>query len=160
MIQIGDRATFAAEVGARTSRDLRTVDLWAAGKLLTTDDNAAFVPSFCHFLRSTAAQVRGGEVPACPYPERTPEQIFRLLHADDKTDLRQKFWLLHWGETVDNVSSYTYLDKDENVVIVFAFWRKTHPHPDDLGKIFTASIPPAEFATTLEKTADLLEADT
>ena len=43
MIQIGDRATFAAEVGARTSRDLRTVDLWAAGKLLTTDDNAAFV---------------------------------------------------------------------------------------------------------------------
>jgi hypothetical protein len=32
-----------------------------------------------------------------------------------------------WGETIDNVSRYAYLDGD--LVLVFAFWRPTHPRP-------------------------------
>lgn len=62
-----------------------------------------------------------------------------------------------WGETVDNVSRYAYLDDD--LVIIFAFWRPKHPFPEDLGKVFVARIPPDEFAATLEKAAELMDAE-
>jgi hypothetical protein len=152
--RFGDRATFAVEVGESTSADLRVVDLWAAGKLLTTDDNVAFLPHFRRVLRETAGTVRDRRVPPRPYPGRTPEDIYRLLHADD-TEFREQFWFMHWGETVDNVSSYAYLEDD--LVIVFAFWRAAHPFPADLGQVFVARIPPDEFAATLDEAANLLD---
>jgi hypothetical protein len=156
--RFGDRARFCVEVGETTSRNLRIVDLWAGGKWLTTDDNTAFLPTFTRFLRSTAALVRRGDVSPCPFPERSPEEIFRLLYADDETDFRERFWLMHWGETVDNVTSYVYQD-DGDLVIVFRFWRATHPFPEDVGKVFVARVPPDEFVTVLVEAADLLEAE-
>jgi hypothetical protein len=151
----GDRATFAIEVGEIQPPSLRVVDLWVAGKRLTTDDNSAFVPFFVPALRSSAAQVRRRDIKPCPFPGRTPEEIFRLLHADD-TEFREQFWFMQWGETVDNVSKYAYLEDD--LVIVFAFWRASHPFPADLRKIFIARIPPDEFAAIVEEVADLLDA--
>jgi hypothetical protein len=152
----GDRATFAVKVGEIKSPGLRIVDLWAAGKYLTTDDNVAYVPFFRRCLRSSGAQVRRRDIKPCPFPERSPEEIFRLLEADE-TEFREQFWFMGWGETVDNVSCYAYLDDD--LVIVFAFWRATHPFPEDLGKVFVARIPPDEFAATLEESADLIDAE-
>jgi hypothetical protein len=154
--RFGDRATFAVEVGERRSLGLRVVDLWVAGVWLTTDDNEAYLPAFRQFLRSSAARVRCRGVPSCPFPGRTPEEIYQLLQADE-TELREQFWFLNWGETVDNVSCYAYLEDD--LVIVFAFWRPQHPFPEDLGKVFVARIPPGEFATTLEDAGELLDAD-
>jgi hypothetical protein len=90
----------------------------------------------------------------CPFPQRTPQETFRLLQAD-QTEFREQFWFMIWGETVDNVSRYAWLDED--LVIAFAFGRATHPNPQDLGRIFVARIPPDEFATTLEAAADLLD---
>ncbi|WP_343447795.1 hypothetical protein [Micromonospora schwarzwaldensis] len=153
--RFGDRAIFAVEVGESISSELRVVDLWAAGKWLTTDDNVAFLPSFLRFLRSSAAQVRRRDVQACPYLERTPEEIFGLLKADE-TEFREQFCFMTWGETVDNVSRYAWMDDD--LVIVFAFRRPAHPFPEDLGRVFVARIPPDAFATTLEEAADLLDA--
>lgn len=152
----GDRATFAVEIGEIESHTLRVVDLWAAGKRLTIDDNSAFVPFLSRIMRSTAAEVRRRDVRPCPFPGRAPEEIFRLLHADE-TEFREQFWFMQWGETVDNVSTYAYLDDD--LVIVFAFWRATHPFPEDLGKVFVARIPPEEFVATVEEAADLLDAE-
>ena len=146
------------EIGKITPPSLRTVDLWAGGKWLTTDDNTVFLPAFVPFLRSTADQVRRREVSPRPFPGRSPEEIFRLLLADDETDFREQFWLLHWGETVDNVTSYVFMDGDD-LMIVFGFWREHHPFPADLGKVFVARIPPDEFADVLEQAADLLDAD-
>ncbi|MEH1166418.1 hypothetical protein V6V47_13620 [Micromonospora sp. CPCC 205539] len=154
--RFGDRATFAVEVGDVESPHLRTVDVWAAGKQLTTDDNSAYLPSLCRAMRSTAAQVRQRNVRACPLPGRSPEAVFRLLEQDE-TELREVFWFLQWGETLDNVSRYAYLDDD--LVLVFAFWRPTHPFPDDLGRIFVATLPPDDFATTVLTAADLLDAE-
>ncbi|MEV4283069.1 hypothetical protein [Actinoplanes xinjiangensis] len=162
--RFGDRARFAVEVGEvwppppTPATELRTVDLWAAGKWLTTDDNTAFLPTFIRFLRSTAGKVRRREVSPCPFPQRAPEEVFHLLHADDETDFREQFWLMHWGETVDNVTSYAYLDGDD-LVIVFSYWRAEHPFPEDLGKVFVARIPADEFATVLDEAADLLDAE-
>ncbi|MFC7247171.1 hypothetical protein ACFQO7_32255 [Catellatospora aurea] len=151
--RFGNRSTFAVEVGEVWSRDLRIVDLWAAGKRLTTDDNTAFVPSICHQMRLTAALVRQREIPPCPFPGRPSEEIFRRLRADG-TEFAEPYWFMGWSEILDNVSKYAYLDDD--LVIVFAFWRATHPLPEDLGKVFTARIPPDEFAATAQEAADLL----
>jgi len=59
------------------------------------------------------------------------------------------------GEIVDNVSRYAYLDDD--LVVVFAFWRAEHPDPNDHGKVFVARLQPDEFATTLEDAIDLID---
>jgi len=152
--RFGDRATFAVEVGPLEPSDLRIVDLWAADTLLTTEDNTAFVPSFSRFLRSSAVQVRRGEVKPCPFPEHPPEQSFHLLHPD-QTGFREQYWFMRWGETVDNVSSYAYLNDD--LVIVFTFWRTPQPFLANLGKVFVARIPPQEFVDTLDAAADYLD---
>jgi hypothetical protein len=39
------------------------------------------------------------------------------------------------------------------------FWRTTHPFPEHLGEVFVARIPPDEFATIVETSADLLDAE-
>ncbi len=158
--RFGDRARFCVEVG-EIAGGLRTVDLWAGGKWLTVDDNMAYVPSFIHSLRSTAARVRRHDVSPCPFPEHSPEENFRLLTEIAKvgeSDLPEQFWLLHWGETVDNVGSYVYADGDD-LVIVFGFWRATHPFPEDLGKVFVARVPSDEFVAVIEEAADLLDAE-
>lgn len=156
MTRFGDRATFAVEIGEATSADLRTVDLWAAGERLTVDDNSAYLPFFSRAMRVTAAQVHRRALRPCPFPGLTPEENFGLLDADP-TETREDFWFMQWGETVDNVSRYAYLDGD--LVIIFAFSRTTHPVPEDLGRVFVARIAPDEFVTTLEEAAAWLDAE-
>jgi hypothetical protein len=75
-------------------------------------------------MRSDADRVRRRDVRPCPFPGRAPEEIFRLLHGDE-TGFREQFWFMQWGETLDNVSLYAYLNDD--LVIVFQFWRAGHP---------------------------------
>ncbi|MEV4637893.1 hypothetical protein AB0J80_11115 [Actinoplanes sp. NPDC049548] len=153
--RFGDRADFAVEIGVQQSPQLRVVDLWAAGKRLTTADNVAFVPFLARAMRSTAAQLRRRDVEPCPAPGREPGEIFALLHAD-QTDFRERFWFLEWGEIVDNVSRYAYRD-DDNVVLVFAFWRADHPAPEDQGKVFVANLRPDALAAVLEGAADCID---
>ncbi len=138
-----------------TAPALRALDLWAAGKWLTCDDNMAHVPSLTWYMRKDADRVRRRHVRPCPVPGRSPEEVFRLLQAD-RAEFREKFWFMRWSETVDNVSTYAYLDGD--LVIAFGFWRPTHPFPEDLGEVFVARVSPDEFVTLVEEAADLLDA--
>ncbi|GAA0552924.1 hypothetical protein GCM10010172_39300 [Paractinoplanes ferrugineus] len=143
------------EVGETTPPALRVVDLWAAGKWLTTDDNTAYTPSLSHYMRLEADRVRRGDVPSCPFPGRPPAEIFQLLRADE-TEFAQQFWFMRWSEIVDNVSAFAYLDDD--LVIMFGFWRTNHRFTDDLGTGFVTRIPPAEFASIANAAADSLDA--
>ncbi|MDG4840084.1 hypothetical protein O7631_26440 [Micromonospora sp. WMMD967] len=150
----GDRATFAVEVGEIQSPALRAVDVWVAGRRLTVDDNSAFVPSFSFAMRSSAARVRRRDIKPCPFPGHSPEETFRLLQADE-TGFAEHFWFMRWGETLDSVSTYAYLE--QTLVILFAFWRASHSFPEGLGEVFVARIPPDEFALTVETAVDLLD---
>jgi hypothetical protein len=151
----GDRATFAVEPGEITTPSLRVVDLWAGGIWLTTDDHTAFLPSFLHYMRMDGDRVRQRAIPPCPFPGRTPEEIFHRLEAD-RTEFREQFWFMRWSEMLDPVSMYAYLDDD--LVIVFRFRRTNHRYPDQLGRTFVARIPPDDFADTVEQAADMLKA--
>jgi hypothetical protein len=122
--------------------------------MLTAYDNAAYVPSLCYNMRSASAQVRQREIGPCPFPGRSPEEIFRRLEADE-TEFRERYWFMQWSENLDNVTRYAYLDED--LMIVFAFRRADHSFPDDVGKVFVARVPPDNFAATPDRAADLLD---
>ncbi|WP_027345925.1 hypothetical protein [Hamadaea tsunoensis] len=153
--QFGDRAAFAVEIGEALSPDLRVVDLWAAGVRITTQDDVAYVPSLVHYMRSTAVRVRQGQVRPCPFPAKSPAEVFQQLEAD-QTDFRERYWFMRWSEIVDNVASYAYLD--DLLVIAFAFRRADPPLPEHPGTVFVARIPPEDFATIVLQAVDLLEA--
>lgn len=79
MQRFGDRSSFAVELGESRSPQLRCVDLWIAGKLLTTDDNEAFLPSFVFLAEATAADVLSRRIETSPFPGRSPQEIFRVF---------------------------------------------------------------------------------
>ncbi|MEV6929102.1 hypothetical protein AB0M46_32060 [Dactylosporangium sp. NPDC051485] len=152
--RFGDRATFAVEVGPADGTGLRTVDLWLAGKRLTVDDNAAYVPSVRHAMRTTAARVRRRDLAPRPFPDRSPEETFGVLLAN-QTGFRERYWFLNLTEIVDNTTRYAWLDGDR-LVVVFAFWRPTHPEPSEIDLPFVAKLGPDDLAAALEAAADYL----
>ncbi|MFI7431883.1 hypothetical protein ACQP08_31370 [Micromonospora zamorensis] len=154
--RFGERTTFAVEVGGPATPGLRTVDLWLANKRLTVSDNAAYLPSLSTYMQADAHRVRGGDIAPCPFPGYEPGEVFRLLHAKE-TKFREQFWFMRWTEITDNVSTYAYLDGD--LVIVFEFWRKDHSFPEELGKAFSARLPPESFVGIVEEATRMLDAD-
>jgi hypothetical protein len=96
------------------------------------------------------------DLPPSPSPDCAPEEIFRLLQ-EDATEFRESFWFMRWGEIVDNVSKYAYLD--DELVVVFEFWRAQHPVRQDRGKVFVARLQPDEFATLVDNAADLMDTE-
>ncbi|MFC8257789.1 hypothetical protein ACFUNF_09170 [Streptomyces sp. NPDC057291] len=88
-VLLGDKSRFAAEVGAWDNA-LRRVDLWAAGKWLTCDDNSIFVRQFRRDVLDTAAWLRSGQGAPLPFDGLSPEATHRrLMHragADEETE--------------------------------------------------------------------------
>jgi hypothetical protein len=160
MRRFGDRATLAVEVGglpdyvvaagATQTSAVRVVDVWAGGKCLTRHDNAAYVPTLVADMRHSAELVRRKEVPARPFPWRSPAEVFRLLRANE-TEFRQRFWLLNpWDEIMDGVETYTWLDGPLLVIAA----RIRRPVPTE---IFVARVPQDAFVTTVDEAVNCLQ---
>ncbi|MFE6854971.1 hypothetical protein ACFVDH_29745 [Streptomyces sp. NPDC057674] len=160
-VVLGDRFRFAAEVGE--PGPLCRVDLWAAGKWLTCDDNMAYVPAFRRAVLDTCAWLRSGEGSPPPFPGLSAEATHRrlLAHAMDDADpevepegdyeQRSRFQALLWGPTTDNVIAHLFREKDD-LVITLEFWREEHlrNHPEDSGAVFVVEIEAQEFVSILE----------
>lgn len=147
----GDKQRFAAEVGEFRDghQQLRRVDLWAAGRWWTCDDNTAFVPQFCMSVQGSVNWLRSGCDLTQPLPEVSATEAHRrLLAADDGS--REQFWFPLWGPTTDNVTAHVFRIGDR-LIIPFEFWRPTHPRPEELGWVFVAELPEAEFVGVLEQ---------
>jgi hypothetical protein len=150
-MSFGDEQRFAAEVGeiVHGRPDLRRVDLWAAGRLWTCDDNTVFVPQFCTSVRQTLSWLRSGADLSVPFPGMSPAEAHqRLLAADDGS--REQFWFPRWGPTTDNVTAHVFR-AGARLSIPFEFWRPTHPRPEELGVVFVAELPESELITILEQ---------
>ena len=87
-ILLGNKDTFAAEVGDADGTDLRRVDLWAVGQWLTCDDNTVYVPQFRHYVGLTRDRVVAEAVPS---PGPSAVAAHRRLLADGERLLPQ-FW--------------------------------------------------------------------
>ncbi|MFE2598722.1 hypothetical protein ACFXCZ_19845 [Streptomyces sp. NPDC059396] len=163
-VVLGDKHRFAAEVGGQGQ--LCRVDLWAAGKWLTCDDNMAYVPQFRRDVLDTAAWLRSGAGSPMPFAGMSAEATHRrLMHRagnDDETEadygLRSQFRTLLWGPTTDNVTTHLFREEDR-LVITLEFWRQEHllNHPEDAGAVFVAEIPMEEFAGILDGIVAVLD---
>lgn len=151
MTLFGDRQRFAAEVAdlGDGSPELCRVDLWAAGRWWTCDDNTAFVPQFCSSVRDTLRWLRSGCDLSVPFPGVSPEEAHkRLLAAYDGS--REQFWFPRWGPTTDNVIAHVFRI-GTRLSIPFELWRPTHPRPEERGLVFVAELPESELITVLEQ---------
>ncbi|WP_329111984.1 hypothetical protein [Streptomyces sp. NBC_01353] len=163
-VVLGDKFRFAAEVGEPAP--LCRVDLWAAGKWLTCDDNMAYVPQSRRDVLDTPAWLRSGEGSPLPFAGLSAEATHRRLvqrAGDDDPEaeyqLRGRFRVLLWGPTTDNVTAYLFREEDR-LVITLSFWRGEHLlcHPEDAGVVFVVEIPSEEFVGILEGIAAALDA--
>ena len=139
-MRYGSRHHFAIEIASEAPEpEVRTVNIWGAGQWLTCDDNSAYVPVFASQLEHTARYLIASDRLAPPWPNLNPEEIHRRLDAQD--DVRETYRFMNWGPTTDNVTAYVFRGRiDETVHLSFAFWRRDHPFPDQLGRVFTASL--------------------
>ncbi|MFD6877541.1 MULTISPECIES: hypothetical protein [unclassified Streptomyces] len=165
LVALGDQLRFAAEVSG--AGQLCQVDLWAAGRWLTCDDNVAYVPQFRRDVLATAAWLRSGKGSPLPFAGVSAEATHRrLMHSagdDDESEadhrLRGRFQVLLWGPTTDNVTAHLFREEDR-LVITLEFWREEHlvNHAQDAGAVFVAEIPAEEFIGILEGIAAALDA--
>ncbi|MFJ3435647.1 hypothetical protein ACIPMU_19095 [Streptomyces cyaneofuscatus] len=164
-VVLGDKCRFAAEAGE--PGPLCRVDLWAAGKWLTCDDGMAYVPQFRRDVLDTAAWLRSGEGSPLPFAglsaEATHRRLMQRAGDDDEPEadyqLRDRFRVLLWGPTTDNVTAYLFREEDR-LVITLSFWREEYllSHPEDAGAVFVVEIPAKEFVGILEGIAAALGA--
>lgn len=163
-VVLGDKLRFAAEVGEPGA--LCRVDLWAAGKWLTCDDNMAYVPQFRRDVLRTAAWLRSGGGSPVPFAGLSAEAAHRRLvyrmgevnapEADYR--LRRGFQALLWGPTTDNLTACLFRAGDR-LVVTLEFWREAHliNHPEDAGVVHAVEIQAAEFVGILEGVAAALD---
>lgn len=162
-VVLGDKSRFGAEVGE--PGPLCRVDLWAAGRWLTCDDNMAYVPQFRRDVLDAVAWLRSGEGSPLPFAGLSAEATHRRLvqrAGDDEPEadyqLRGRIRVLLWGPTTDNVTAHLFREEDR-LVITLSFWREEHllSHPEDAGAVFTIEIPATEFVGLLEGIAAALD---
>lgn len=150
----GQLTRFAITVGEILSENggSRRVDVWAADRWLTCDDNNVYVPHFAGCLQRAVGglladpQRRRGR----PYPELSVEDNYRRLLADAETDNTEylAYRFMDWGPTADNVGMLLFHERN-TVYLPFTFLRPDHHAPPERGKVFVAELPQWELARVL-----------
>jgi hypothetical protein len=154
----GHRTRFAITVGEALSDNgaSRQVDVWAAGRWLTCDDNNVYVPHFAGCLQSAVRALLPdpGHRRDRPYPELSVEDNYRRLRADFEADnddyLAYRF--MGWGPTADNVGMLLFWEKGV-AYLPFSFLRPDHHDPSELGQVFVTELPEWELACVLHDAA-------
>ena len=151
----GHETRFAITVGEVLSDNggSRRVDVYAAGRWLTCDDNNVYVPHFAGCLQHAVGYLlsdpqwsRGR-----PYPELSVADNYRRLWAEAQTDNAEylSYRFMHWGPTADNVSMLLFREGG-TAYLPFSFcW----PVRAELGEVFVAELPEWELAAALHSAA-------
>ena len=165
-IVYGNRDVFSIEIGdyVKDSDELRIVDVWAAKRWLTCDDNVAYLSQFVHSIREELNTLQEnprkmwGSRPFsnCSYIEnhclllKVPKDV---EHDDGK---RFKYFFMDWGPTSDNVSMFLF--RENGIAnITFEFWRELHHEPNEKGVVFVTSMPEYLLEKLLSETANYLQ---
>jgi hypothetical protein len=158
----GNKKRFAAEVGNfyKGSPQLRRVDLWAAERRLTRQDNMVFLPQFCGDVENAIEKLQSGHDFSLPFPGLSPEETYRHIRNldDDSRERFESFWFLRWGPTTDAISPYVFRT-GARLSITFEFHRETHPIPEERNVIFVADVLETEFIGVLKQMLTTLKSD-
>lgn len=155
----GHPARFAITLGGFWGEGdaIRVVDVYAADRWLTCDDNHAYVPHFAGMLKRSVGRLLDEpqyRTIARPFPELSPADNHRRLCADAVTDNSQylDYRFMDWGPTADNVSMH-YFRESDTAFLPFSFSRADHHDPAELGQVFVAELPWRELACVLHEAA-------
>jgi hypothetical protein len=152
----GQDTRFAITVGEILSDNggSRCVDVWAADRWLTCDDNNVYVPHFAGCLQHAVsgllvdpAYPRGR-----PFSELSVAENYRRLRAEDDNTEFLSYRFMDWGPTADNVGMLLFREGG-TAYLPFAFWRPDHHQPAELGQVFVAELPVWELARVLHDAA-------
>jgi hypothetical protein len=160
----GRLTRFAITVGEVVSEDggSRRVDVWAADRWLTCDDDQVYVLYFAGRLQQAARDLMTD--PGCrrgrPYPDLSVEDNYRRLLADAETDNTEyrSYRFMDWGPTADNVGMLLFREGGA-AYLPFSFLRPDHHAPSERGKVFVAELPEWELALVLHDAAWALMLD-
>ena len=136
--------------------DSRRVDVCAACRWLTCEDNHVYVPHFAGCLQHVVGcllsnpQHRRGR----SYPQLSVEDNYRRLLADAETDNSEylTYQFMNWGPTADNVGMLLFREGGM-AYLPFSFSRSDHHVLAELGQVFVAELPEWELATVLHNAA-------
>jgi len=149
----GDRERFAVEVGPALGEfRLRVVDLWVAGVELCCDDNQAFVPQFGFSMEREITRLLSDNDRSLPHLELSPEENHRRLWAGGDYD---PYTFMDWGPTTDNLLALLFRC-GPTAIITVEFCRRSHPRPDELGRVFVAELPEREVLRALHQAVCVL----
>jgi hypothetical protein len=155
----GQLTRFAITVGEILSDNggSRRVDVWAADRWLTCEDNNVYVPHFAGCLQRAVGALLSDPTDrrlGRPYPELSAMDNYRRLRADAETDNSEHlaYRFMDWGPTADNVGMLIFREGG-TVYLPFSFWRPDHHVPSELGQVFVAELPERELATVLHEAA-------
>lgn len=160
----GERERFAFEIGPPDcegpTTGTRRVDVYAAGRWLTCDDNTVYVQQFVYSLEGSIGRLLRNPTfykSVRPYPELSIEENFRQLLVEAEAGATgdyayRDYLFMDWGPTSDNVSSCLFRE-GETVHIAFSFWRESHHDPSELDKVFVAELPERELLLILHRAA-------
>ncbi len=160
----GQLARFAITVGGILSDNggSRRVDVWAADRWLTCDDNIVYVPHFAGCLQRALRGLLSD--PGCrrgrPYPGLSVEDNYCRLRVDAANDNAEylAYRFMDWGPTADNVGMLLFR-VNGTAHVPFSFWRPDHHDPSELGRVFVAELPEWELAQVLSDAAWALKWD-
>ena len=149
----GHQTRFAITVGEILSENggSQRVDVWAADRWLTCDDNNVYVPHFAGCLQHAVgglladpAYCRGR-----PFPGLSVAENYRRLPAGrSSTRSTGPYRFMDWGPRADNVGMLLFREGG-TAYLPFAFWRPDHHQPAELGQVFVAELPVWELARVL-----------
>jgi hypothetical protein len=135
----------------------RVVDVYAADRWLTCDDNHAYVPHFVGMLARTVRRLidePGYRDAGRPFRDLTPadnhHQLCTEASEDNSRYLDYRF--MDWGPTADNVRMH-YFREGDTAFLPFSFWRADHHDRAELGQVFVAELPWRELASVLHDAA-------
>lgn len=135
------------------------MDVWAADRWLTCDDNHALVTHFVGMLQRAVGFLLAEEpqyrrVVGRPYPDLSVTDNHRRLLADAETDNSEHlaYRFMVWGPTADNVRMHLFRE-GETAFLPFSFWRESHHDPAELEQAFVAELPWRELAGVIHEAA-------
>jgi len=155
-MQFGDQQIFAVEIGNYWggSRQLREVDIWAAGHRLTYYDNCAYLPSFIHALECEMNWLSRDGTASDFKLENYGGKVESLHESCNASEIWDRYRFIDYGATTDGVIAYIFRD-EEQFLITFQFWWE-YPHPDERGRIFSVKIPKRDLLEILHQTVSYL----
>ena len=155
MKSFGERSKFSIELGEidpDSDSLLRIVDVYAAGQLLTTIDNVAYIPTFISSVNDDLEWAMSDPITErglIPFPEldiiENHKKILELAKYDNKLHLLHRF--MDWGPTSDNISVHMFRN-DGLAYIPFSFNDENGDRED---VVYSVTLPNNELNLILHK---------